>query len=109
MDSTLLEINLFGACSIRSSAAEEVEIAGAKHKALFVLLATAPFGRRTRSFRQETRWGVGYYDTGRRSLCRALADIKTLMVIASGARDEHQFGVMPPRAAECVVASTASR
>lgn len=79
MDSRLLEINLFGACSVRSSVAEGFEITGAKHKALFVLLATAPFGRRTRSFLQETLWGVACYDTGRQSLRRALADIKAVM------------------------------
>jgi TolB-like protein len=79
MDSKLLEINLFGACSVRSSAANGFEITGAKQKALFVLLATAPFGRRTRSFLQETLWGVACYDTGRQSLRRALADIKVIM------------------------------
>jgi TolB-like protein len=79
MDSQLLEINLFGACSVRESAAEGFEITGAKHKALLVLLATAPFGRRTRAFLQETLWGVACYDTGRQSLRRALADIKSIM------------------------------
>lgn len=79
MDGKLLEINLFGACTVRSSAADSFEITGAKHKALFVLLATAPFGRRTRSFLQETLWGVACYDTGRQSLRRALADIKALI------------------------------
>lgn len=79
MDGKLLEINLFGACSVRSSAPDGFEIGGAKHKALFVLLATAPFGRRTRSFLQETLWGVACYDTGRQSLRRALADIKAVI------------------------------
>jgi len=79
MESKLLDINLFGACSVRSSAAGGFEITGAKQKALFALLATAPFGRRTRSFLQETLWGVACYDTGRQSLRRALADIKLVM------------------------------
>ncbi|SEM16375.1 TolB amino-terminal domain-containing protein [Bosea lupini] len=79
MDGKLLEINLFGACSVRSSATDGFEIGGAKHKALFALLATAPFGRRTRSFLQETLWGVACYDTGRQSLRRALADIKAIV------------------------------
>ncbi|AMJ62448.1 hypothetical protein [Bosea sp. PAMC 26642] len=79
MDGKLLEINLFGACSVKSSVADGFEITGAKHKALFALLATAPFGRRTRSFLQEALWGVACYDTGRQSLRRALADIKALM------------------------------
>jgi DNA-binding SARP family transcriptional activator len=68
----LLEINLFGASTIRSCEAGRFEVAGAKHKALFALLATAPFGRRTRSFLQEILWGVACYDTGRQSLRRAL-------------------------------------
>jgi TolB-like protein len=74
-----LEINLFGACNIRSCDAGRFEVSGAKHKALFALLATAPFGRRTRSFLQETLWGVACYDTGRQSLRRALADIKAVL------------------------------
>ena len=75
----LLEINLFGACTIRSCEAGRFEVAGAKHKALFALLATAPLGRRTRSFLQEILWGVACYDTGRQSLRRALADIKAIL------------------------------
>ncbi|MGL4438430.1 MAG: hypothetical protein ACRCUE_04100 [Bosea sp. (in: a-proteobacteria)] len=79
MDTKLIDINLFGACSVQSSAPQGFELTGAKHKALFALLATAPFGRRTRSFLQETLWGVACYDTGRQSLRRALADIKAIM------------------------------
>lgn len=73
-----LAINLFGACSV-SAIAGQYAITGAKQKALFALLVTAPFGRRTRSFLQETLWGVSCYDTGRQSLRRALADIKAIM------------------------------
>ncbi len=76
MQTKLLQINLFGACSVRSCDEGGFEVGGAKHKALFALLATAPFGRRTRAFLQETLWGVACYDTGRQSLRRALADIK---------------------------------
>jgi TolB-like protein len=79
VDTKLIDINLFGACVVKASAQEGFEITGAKHKALFALLATAPFGRRTRSFLQETLWGVACYDTGRQSLRRALADIKLVM------------------------------
>ncbi|WP_342363749.1 hypothetical protein [Terrarubrum flagellatum] len=79
MEGKLLEINLFGACTVRSTRAGGFVINGTKHKALFVLLATAPFGRRTRSFLQETLWGAACYDTGRQSLRRALADIKAAM------------------------------
>jgi TolB-like protein len=74
-----IEINLFGACVVRSAQPGGFEITGAKHKALFVLLSTAPFGRRTRPFLQETLWGTACYDTGRQSLRRALSDIKQIM------------------------------
>jgi TolB-like protein len=74
-----IEINLFGACVVRSAQPGGFEITGAKHKALFALLATAPFGRRTRPFLQDTLWGTACYDTGRQSLRRALSDIKQIM------------------------------
>ncbi|WP_315759591.1 MULTISPECIES: hypothetical protein [unclassified Bradyrhizobium] len=79
METKRIEINLFGACVVRSTRPGGFEIAGAKHKALFALLATAPFGRRTRSFLQDTLWGTACYDTGRQSLRRALSDIKQIM------------------------------
>src|SRR5579883_1159734 len=79
MDAKLIEISLFGACVVRSVRAGEFEITGAKHKALFALLATAPFGRRTRPFLQDALWGTACYDTGRQSLRRALSDIKQIM------------------------------
>ena len=84
MSTKLLQINLFGACAVRSCEDGAFEVTGAKHKALFALLATAPFGRRTRAFLQETLWGVACYDTGRQSLRRALADIKTVLGSAYG-------------------------
>jgi TolB-like protein len=74
-----IEISLFGACVVRSTQPGGFEITGAKHKALFALLATAPFGRRTRPFLQDTLWGTACYDTGRQSLRRALSDIKQIM------------------------------
>jgi TolB-like protein len=74
-----IEISLFGACVVRSARPGGFEITGAKHKALFVLLATAPFGRRTRPYLQEILWRTACYDTGRQSLRRALSDIKEIM------------------------------
>ena len=81
MDGKLIEISLFGACVVRSAKSGEFLglSPGAKHKALFALLATAPFGRRTRPFLQDTLWGTACYDTGRQSLRRALSDIKQIM------------------------------
>ena len=75
----LVEINLFGACIVRAVGPVGYEITGAKHRALFALLATAPFGRRTRSFLQDTLWGTSCFDSGRQSLRRALSDIKAVM------------------------------
>lgn len=74
-----LEISLFGACVVRSCAADGYEVSGAKHKALFALLATAPMGRCTRAHLQDTLWGTACYDSGRQSLRRALSDIKRQM------------------------------
>jgi TolB-like protein len=76
-----IDISLFGACVVRSSQPGGFEITGAKHKALFALLATAPFGRRTRPFLQDMLWGTACLDTesGRQSLRRALSDIKQVM------------------------------
>lgn len=79
MDTKRIEISLFGACLVRSMQPGGFEITGAKHRALFALLATAPFGRRTRPFLQDTLWGTACYDTGRQSLRRALSDIKQIM------------------------------
>jgi TolB-like protein len=85
MAGKIVEITLFGACSVASIEQGIFAVTGAKHKALFALLVTAPFGRRTRTFLQETLWGQACYDTGRQSLRRALADIKALMGDAYGA------------------------
>lgn len=78
MGERLLEVSLFGACVVRSIG-RTYEITGAKHKAMVALLVTAPVGRRTRAFLQETLWGTSCYDSGRQSLRRALSDIKTIM------------------------------
>ncbi|WP_293855144.1 hypothetical protein [uncultured Alsobacter sp.] len=76
MADTLVEVNLYGACLVRTTGDAPVEITGAKHKALFALLATAPHGRRTRAFVQETLWGAGDYDTGNQNLRRAVSDLR---------------------------------
>ncbi|MEM9350583.1 MAG: hypothetical protein AAGA47_09995 [Pseudomonadota bacterium] len=52
------------------------EVTGAKHKALFAILATAPNGRATRTHLQQMLWGMSSYDGGQQSLRRALSDIK---------------------------------
>lgn len=74
-----LEISLFGACIVRSPDEGGFEITGTKHRAFFALLATAPFGRRTRTFLQDMLWSVASYDGGRQSLRRALSDIKQIL------------------------------
>jgi TolB-like protein len=85
MGEALIGINLYGACQVRGLAPHSFEITGAKHKALFALLATTPTGCRTRRFLQETLWGVGDYESGRQNLRRAIADIKQAMGPAFGA------------------------
>ncbi len=75
----LIAMNLYGACLVRTTGPTGVEITGAKHKALFAMLATAPHGRRTRSFLQETLWGAADYDAGHQNLRRAIADLRKTM------------------------------
>lgn len=75
----MLEINLFGACVVRWSDPSPVELTGAKHRALFALLVTAPLGRRSRSYLQETLWGLADYESGHQNLRRALSDIRKRM------------------------------
>jgi TolB-like protein len=76
-----LEIALFGACAARLSTEGRtmVDIRGAKHRALFALLATAPMGRRSRAYLQRTLWGDADYDSGHQNLRRALADLRKLL------------------------------
>jgi TolB-like protein len=74
-----LEITLFGTCAIRVAGENPCEIRGAKHRALISLLATAPLGRRTRTFLQNTLWGYSDYDSGHQNLRRALSDIRKIM------------------------------
>ncbi len=75
----LLEINMFGSCIVRKEGLGGYEISGTKHKALFAILAAAPFGRCTRNFLQDSLWGTSTFDSGRQSLRRALSDIKAVM------------------------------
>lgn len=77
--STSLDISLFGTCVVRLRTTETLEIRGAKHRALIAILATAPMGRRTRTFLQNTLWGYSGYDSGHQNLRRALADLRKLM------------------------------
>jgi TolB-like protein/Tfp pilus assembly protein PilF len=78
--SKLLQINLFGACIVQSAGQEPAyEITGAKHRAMFALLATAPFGRRTRTYLQSLLWGTSCYDGGQQSLRQALSTVKGVM------------------------------
>lgn len=74
-----LDISLFGTCVVRVAGQDGVEVTGAKHRAMFALLATAPLGRRTRSYLQQTLWGSSCYDGGRQNLRRALSDLRSLL------------------------------
>jgi TolB-like protein len=78
---TKLDISLFGTCAVRLACDGQaaVEIRGAKHRALFALLATAPMGRRSRGYLQRTLWGESDYDSGHQNLRRALADLRKEM------------------------------
>lgn len=74
-----LEISLFGTCVVRVTGGQSCEIRGAKHRGLIALLATAPVGRRTRTYLQNTLWGYAGYDSGHQNLRRALSDLRKVM------------------------------
>lgn len=74
-----LEISLFGSCVLRRVGASAQEITGAKHRAFFALLVTAPLNRRSRSFLQETLWGFADYESGHQNLRRALSDLRKIL------------------------------
>ena len=74
--SSQLEISLFGTCLVRVTGDAPREIKSAKHRALIALLATAPFGRRSRTYLQNTLWGYAGYDSGHQNLRRALSDLR---------------------------------
>lgn len=78
MGRNTLEISLYGACVVRVCGKSSREVAGNKRKALIALLATAPFGRRSRAFLQNTLWGNACFDGGRQSLRRALSDLRQI-------------------------------
>ncbi len=75
----LLQINLLGACIVRSGTDAGYQITGSKHRALFALLATAPFGGRTRSYLQNLLCGTSCHVGGRQSLRTVLSVIKSTM------------------------------
>ncbi|MBV7377620.1 hypothetical protein [Maritimibacter dapengensis] len=74
-----VDISLFGTCSVRVPGEPGVDVRGAKHRALFALLATAPMGRRSRAYLQEMLWGQADYDSGHQNLRRALSDLRKMM------------------------------
>lgn len=77
MSSPLLDMMMFGGCTI-VGVGNDIAVTGSKHRALLVLLATAPYGRRSRTFLQDTLWGTTSFEGGRQNLRRALADLKKI-------------------------------
>lgn len=74
-----LDISLFGTCAVQVVGGSGIEIRGAKHRALIAILATAPLGRRTRTYLQNTLWGQSDYDSGHQNLRRALSDLRKIL------------------------------
>ena len=70
-----LQIRLFGSFSCQWDTGELVDIRGAKHRALIAMLATAPDGKHTRNWIQETLWQRSGEEHGRASLRRSLSDL----------------------------------
>lgn len=74
--SARIEISLFGTCTVRIISNKICEVHGAKHRAIFAMLATAPLGVLTRKYLQNTLWGYAGYDNGNQNLNRALSNLR---------------------------------
>ncbi len=74
-----LELSFFGTCAVALAGPPRRDLRGAKHRALFALLATAPMGRRSRAYLQDMLWGAADYDSGHQNLRRALSDLRKAM------------------------------
>lgn len=72
------QLKLFGPFMMRERDGSEIQIAGAKHRALVAILATATNGTHTRAWIQETLWGRAGEEHGRASLRRALSDLRRI-------------------------------
>lgn len=72
----MLRIRLFGAFHASDAAGAQLRITSTKQCAMLALLATAPNGKRTRPWLQDTLWSLSGPDLGRASLRRALSDLR---------------------------------
>jgi TolB-like protein len=74
-----LGLRLYGPFSATWADGYSLEINSAKQRALLALLATAPEGKRSRSWIQDMLWSLSGPDLGRASLRRALSDLRRTM------------------------------
>ncbi|MEM9222160.1 MAG: hypothetical protein AAGB11_07150 [Pseudomonadota bacterium] len=74
-----LNIRLYGSFSLWWSDGAEIDLRSAKAQALMALLATAPDGKRTRSWLQEILWGRSGETHGRASLRQALSALRRIL------------------------------
>ena len=71
-----VHLRIFGPFAAAWEDGTEIYIRSAKLRALIVLLAVAPDGRRTRSWLQDMLWSLSGTDLGRASLRRGLSDLR---------------------------------
>ena len=71
-------IRLFGAFVAHWHNGQQLEIRGAKQKALLAVLATAANGRHTRAWLQDLLWSRSGAEHGRASLRRCLSDLRSV-------------------------------
>ncbi|WP_420391658.1 hypothetical protein [Acuticoccus sp.] len=74
-----LRIRMFGPFAAWVGADCELDLRSTKAKALLALCATAPDGRRTRAFVQDTLWGLSGTTHGRASLRQTLSALRRLL------------------------------
>lgn len=78
MAERMLRLRLFGAFSANIGDVE-LDVRSTKAKALIALCATAPGGRRTRSFLQDTLWSLSGPIHGRASLRQTLSALRRIL------------------------------
>ncbi len=78
-DNLKLILRVFGPFSARWSDGAPVEITSTKQRAMLVMLAVSPDGRRTRAWLQDMLWSLSGQSHGRASLRRALSDLRDVV------------------------------
>ncbi len=74
-----INIQTYGPFAASWDGLDGIDVRSAKLKALLVLLAMSPTGRRTRAWVQDMLWSLSGPEHGRASLRRALSDLRVIL------------------------------